>query len=155
MPAATAEAWRNGWYHTGDLLRQDEDGNFYFVDRSKDAIRRRGENISSHEVESAVHESPDVREVAAFGVPGQHGEDEVMIAVVPRQGQALDPVELFNFLRPRMGHYMLPRYIRVLQDLPRTPTDKVRKHILRDEGVTVDTWDREAAGIPVRRQSLD
>jgi crotonobetaine/carnitine-CoA ligase len=155
MPAATAEAWRNGWYHTGDLLRQDLEGNFYFVDRRKDAIRRRGENISSHEVESAVYESPDVQEVAAFGVPGQHGEDEVMVVVVPSKGQSLDPVELFSFLRPRMGHYMLPRYIRVLQDLPRTPTDKIRKHILRDEGVTADTWDREAAGITVRRQNLD
>jgi crotonobetaine/carnitine-CoA ligase len=153
-PEATAQAWRNGWFHTGDAFRRDEDGNFFFVDRLKDAIRRRGENISSFEVEAELMAHPAVREAAAVAVPSEHGEDEVLAVVAPIEGHAVDPVELLGFLVPRMPHFMVPRYVRVLPVLPKTPTQKVQKNLLRADGVTSDTWDREAAGIRVRRERL-
>jgi crotonobetaine/carnitine-CoA ligase len=152
--AATARAWANGWFHTGDAFRRDEDGYFYFVDRVKDAIRRRGENISSFEVEVEVCAHPHVREAAAIGVPSEHSEDEVMIIVAPAPGQTIDPTELAAFLIERMPYFMAPRYIRVLDELPKTPSAKVLKAELRREGVTADTWDREAAGLRARREAL-
>ena len=153
-PEATARVWRNGWFHTGDGFRRDADGNFFFVDRMKDAIRRRGENISSFEVESEASAHPDVRECAAIPVPSEVGEDEVMLVVVPVAGRDVDPLALLRFLEPRMAAYMLPRYVRQLDQLPKTPTAKVEKHRLRSEGVTADTWDREAHGVTVRRGKL-
>jgi crotonobetaine/carnitine-CoA ligase len=153
-PEATARAWRNGWFHTGDAFRRDEDGNFFFVDRLKDAIRRRGENISSFEVEAELMAHPAVREAAAVAVPSEHGEDEVLAVVAPVAGGSVDPAELLGFLVPRMPHFMVPRYVRVLAELPKTPTQKVQKNLLRADGVTPDTWDREAAGIRVRRERL-
>ncbi len=153
-PEATARAWRNGWFHTGDAFRRDVDGNFFFVDRLKDAIRRRGENISSFEVEAEVNAHPAVREAAAVGVPSEFGEDDVLAVVAPVAGKTIDPAELLQFLVPRMAHFMVPRYVRILPELPKTPTQKVQKNLLRDAGVTADTWDREAAGIRVRRERL-
>ena len=153
-PEATAEAWRNGWFHTGDGFRYDEDGYFYFVDRIKDAIRRRGENISSFEVESEVHAFATVLEAAAIAVPSDLGEDDVMLVVAPVAGQTIDPLELFEFLRPRMAHFMLPRYIRMVDELPKTPTQKVRKVVLKADGITADTWDREEAGVVVKRDKV-
>jgi crotonobetaine/carnitine-CoA ligase len=152
-PQATVRAWRNGWFHTGDAFRCDADGNFFFVDRMKDAIRRRGENISSFEVEAEACAHPDVREAAAIPVPSELGEDEVMLVVVPVAG-GLDPLALLRFMEPRVAAYMLPRYIRTVAELPQTPTAKVEKHRLRSEGVTADTWDREAHGVTVRRGKL-
>ncbi|MFK7831233.1 MAG: AMP-binding protein [Congregibacter sp.] len=153
-PEATAEAWRNGWFHTGDCFKLDETGHYYFVDRRKDAIRRRGENISSFEVEAEVVAYASVREAAAYGVPSELSEDDVMIAVAPVDGKSIDPEELTHFLIERMPYFMVPRYIRVLDELPKTPTAKVQKHVLRGEAITEDTWDREAAGIRVRRETL-
>ena len=153
-PEATAEAWRNGWFHTGDAFRYDEEGNFFFVDRMKDAIRRRGENISSFEIESEVSLFEDVREVAAIPIPSDLGEDDVMIVVTEANERALKPESLFRYLESRMAHFMLPRYIRVIEKLPKTPTQKVQKHLLKQEGVTEETWDREAAGIQVKRTGL-
>ena len=153
-PEATARAWRNGWFHTGDAFRQDADGNFYFVDRMKDAIRRRGENISSFEVEAEVGSHPSVQECAAVAVPSELGEDEVLVAIVPQPGCEIDPRALIEYLIPRMAHFMVPRYLRVITELPKTPTQKVQKHLLRSAGVTADTWDREKAGIVIRRQKL-
>ncbi len=153
-PEATAAAWRNGWFHTGDGFRRDESGDFYFVDRIKDAIRRRGENISSYEVEAEVLAHPDVAECAAVAVKSEISEDEVLIVVAPVAGKTLDPEGLLRFLLPRMAHFMVPRYVRVVGELPRTPTAKVRKIELRELGVTPDTWDREAAGISVRREKI-
>ena len=153
-PEATARAWRNGWFHTGDAFRRDAEGNFFFVDRLKDAIRRRGENISSFEVEAEVGTYPAVREAAVVGVPSEFGEDDVLAVVAPVAGRSIDPAELVRYLMPRMAHFMVPRYVRVLPELPKTPTQKVQKNILRAEGVTADTWDREAAGIHVRREKL-
>jgi crotonobetaine/carnitine-CoA ligase len=153
-PEATARAWRNGWFHTGDAFRRDTDGHYFFVDRMKDAIRRRGENISSFEVESEVIAHPAIREAAAVAVPSEIAEDEVLVAVSLGEGRTLDPAELIDFLRPRLAHFMIPRYVRILDELPKTPTLKVQKHLIRSAGVTPDTWDREAAGIVVRREKL-
>jgi len=155
MPEATVSAWRNGWFHTGDAFRCDAEGNFYFVDRLKDAIRRRGENISSLEVEKPVLEYPQVLDVAAIPVPAEHDEDEVMIVVEAKPGETIDPVALTEFLVERMAHFMVPRYIRTMPTLPKTPTNKVQKPLLKSAGVTEDTWDREAAGIVLKRIRLD
>jgi len=154
MPEATAKAWRNGWFHTGDVFRKDAQGNFYFVDRAKDAIRRRGENISSLEVEREVMAHPAVLEAAAIPVPNPVGEDEVMVIVAPKPGATIDPMDLVQFLISRMAHFMVPRYVRILPALPKTPTNKVQKAELRKEAVTADTWDREAAGIVLKREKL-
>ncbi len=154
-PEATAEAWRNGWFHTGDCFRQDEEGFFYFVDRMKDAIRRRGENISSFEVEAEVVAYPTVREAAAYAVPSNVGEDEVMVSVAPIEGESIDPKALIEFLGERMAYFMVPRYLRIVDELPKTPSSKVMKHILRNEAVTDDTWDREEHNIKFRRDTLN
>lgn len=151
MPEATAAAWRNGWYHTGDAFSYDEDGWFYFADRMKDTIRRRGENISSYEVETLVAEYPDVIECAAVPVPAKLGEDECLVFLLVRDPGAFDPVALIEFLVPRMPRYMIPRYVEVVEgDLPRNETSmRVRKFELRQRGVGPRTWDREAAGVTV------
>tara|TARA_X000001036_G_C20633362_1_gene788080 strand:- start:609 stop:1646 length:1038 start_codon:yes stop_codon:yes gene_type:complete len=154
QPQATAEAWRNGWFHTGDCFRKDESGFYYFVDRMKDAIRRRGENISSFEVEAEVVAYPAVREAAAYAVPSDVGEDDVMVAVAPVEGHKIEPEELISFLGERMAYFMVPRYIRVLDELPKTPTSKVMKVVLRNEGITSDSWDREAHDIRFSRETL-
>jgi len=153
-PEATSAAWRNGWFHTGDGFKRDADGNYYFVDRLKDAIRRRGENISSFEVESEVLAYPAVREAACVAVKSEIAEDEVMAIVALREGVDFDPADLIEFLRPRMAHFMIPRYVRVVDGLPRTPTAKIEKVKLRAEGLTADTWDREKAGIEVKREKI-
>ncbi len=146
MPEATAAAWRNGWFHTGDGFRYDEDGNFYFVDRMKDAIRRRGENISSFEVEALVLQHPDVAECAAVAVPSEYLEDDVKVCIVLRDGAALAPEELIPFLEPRMPEFMVPRYVEVVDGLPKTEaTMRTRKVELRAAPLSDKTWDREAA----------
>jgi crotonobetaine/carnitine-CoA ligase len=153
-PEATAAAWRNGWFHTGDAFRMDADGNYFFVDRLKDVIRRRGENISSFEVETEVLTHPAIKEAAAVAVPSELSEDEVLVAVSLAADQSLQPEELIAYLVRRMPHYMVPRYIRVMPALPKTPTQKILKRTLRSEGITPDTWDRERAGISVKREKL-
>jgi len=145
-PEATAEAWRNGWFHTGDVFRRDADGDFFFVDRLKDAIRRRGENISSYEVEVEILGHPDVREAAVVAVPSEHTEDEVLAVISTVEGRSIDPAAIVAHLRPRLAAFMIPRYIRVLDDLPKTPTSKVEKHVLRAQGLEAPVWDREAQG---------
>jgi carnitine-CoA ligase len=149
---ATARAWRNGWFHTGDAFRVDKDGNYFFVDRIKDVIRRRGENISSFEVETEVCTHPAVKEAAAVAVPSDVSEDEVLVAISLMEGEALDPMGLVTYLIPRMAYFSVPRFIRILSQLPKTPTQKILKHVLRNEGVTPDTWDREKAGVRLSRE---
>lgn len=150
MPEATAAAWEGGWFHTGDLLRRDASGEHYFVDRNKDALRRRGENVSSFEVEAEIVAHPDVLEATVVGVPSAEAEDEVMAFVVLQPGRELDARDLFEFLVPRMPHYMVPRFIEFVAEFPRTPTQKVRKVELRDRGPGSDTWDASAEGIAVK-----
>jgi len=151
MPEATAHAWRNGWFHTGDAFRTDADGNFYFVDRIKGTIRRRGENVSSMEVEAELLAHPAVLDAAVVAVPADESEDEIMAVVSPKPGQSIDPAELVRFLAPRLAYFMVPRYVRVLDALPKTPTNKVRKNLFREAGITPDSWDRVAAGIKLAK----
>lgn len=153
-PEATASAWRNGWFHTGDAFRADANGTFFFVDRMKDAIRRRGENISSFEVEAEIGAHPMVNEVAVIPVPSEYAEEEVMCVIAPVPGQTIDPKELLEFLLPRLPHFMVPRYVRTVEALPKTPTQKVQKHLLRAAGITDDTWDREKSGMKIKRQQF-
>jgi carnitine-CoA ligase len=153
-PEATASAWRNGWFHSGDFGRRDEDGNFWFVDRKKDAVRRRGEFVSSLELEIELCAHPAVSTAAIIGIPNEYAEEDVMAVLKPADGATIDPAELVEWLRPRVAHFMVPRYIRVMDDLPMTPTEKVRKVVLREDGVTGDTWDREAAGIVIKPERI-
>lgn len=148
----TAQSWRNGWFHTGDAMRVDADGRYWFVDRIKDAIRRRGENISSFEVETAVMQHPDVAECAAVGVSDPSSGQEIKVCVLLRPGAQLAERDLHDFLAPRMPRFMVPRYIEFMTDLPRVSMSaKVRKAELRSQGITDATWDREAAGVAVPR----
>lgn len=154
MPDKTAEIYRNFWLHTGDLGSKDEDGFFYFVDRKKDAIRRRGENISSFEVEAAVNTHPAILESAAFPVKSEVTEDDVMVVAVLKPGQPLAPEAFIEHCTARMPYFWVPRFVRLTtQPLPRTPTNKVEKYRLREQGVTADTWDRERAGLKGSRSN--
>ncbi len=154
MPEKTVSDFRNFWFHTGDAGMMDEDGYIYFVDRVKDYIRRRGENISSFEVEKIVNSHPAVKESAAIGVKAETGgyaEDEVMIVVVGKEGAELTPEELMRFLEPKMPYFMIPRFIRFADSLPKTGTQRVQKNKLREAGITPDTWDRKQAGYKIKR----
>ena len=145
MPEKTVSDFRNFWFHTGDLCRKDDDGYIFFMDRVKDYIRRRGENISSFEVENMVSSHPKINEAAAIAVKvdeeGRYSEDEVMIVIVKEEGKNLDPKEIIEFLKPIMPKFMIPRFIKFRKSLPKTPTNRVQKAKLREEGVTDDTWD--------------
>jgi carnitine-CoA ligase len=154
MPEKTVQDFRNFWFHTGDAGMMDKDGYIYFVDRVKDYIRRRGENISSFEVEKIVTSHPDVHECGVIGIKaegGRYAEDEVMIVVVAKKGKSIDPLSLIEFLEPNMPHFMLPRFVRFETDLPKTGTERVQKNKLREMGITKDTWDREKSGYRVKR----
>ena len=149
-PDATLEARRNLGFHSGDLGSLDEDGYLHFVDRKKDSMRRRGENISSYEVEKVVNDHPAVLESAAVGVPAELGEDEVTIVVVLRPGEALRPEALVAWCEPRLPYFMVPRYVEFVDALPKTPNEKVQKYRLRETGVA-GAWDRDRAGGRVAR----
>jgi crotonobetaine/carnitine-CoA ligase len=151
MPEETARAWRNLWFHSGDRVVREPDGTFRFLDRLKDAIRRRGENVSAWEVEQVLQQHPDVAAAAVFPVPSELGEDEVMAAVVPRPEASLDPAELVRWCEPRLASFAIPRYVDVVAELPLTENGKVRKFLLRQRGVGLATWDREGAGAELRR----
>jgi crotonobetaine/carnitine-CoA ligase len=152
MPEKTNEAWRNGWFHTGDLFTRDEQGNYFFVDRAKDAIRRSGENVSSFEVEAEVGAHPDVEECAAIAVPSEYAEDEIEVVVVARAGSELTPPALVEFLVPRVPRYMVPRYVRIVTELPKNVRQRVEKQRLRSERDPALVWDRVAAGIELARE---
>ncbi len=144
MPEETAYAWRNGWFHTGDGFRRDEHGNYYFVERLKDYIRRRGENISAYEVEAAANRYPDVLESAAIAVPSDTGEDEVKICIVAVAGRNPTADDIWAHLQESLPKYMVPRYVEFLAALPRTVTMKVRKVDLRADALNRRTKDRLA-----------
>jgi crotonobetaine/carnitine-CoA ligase len=139
------------WFRTGDVGRLDAHGNLTYLDRVKDSIRRRGENISSLEVEAVVTQYPDVSEAAAVAVPSDLGEDDILIVVVSSAERALDPVALLDFCADRMPYFCVPRYVRVLTELPKNIVGRVRKDLLRAAGTDNDSWDREAHGYVVRR----
>lgn len=151
MEEHTVDAFRNLWFHTGDRGRMDEDGYFYFIDRMKDCIRRRGENISSYEVEQVINTFEDVQETAAYGVDSILAEEEVMVAVVLKSDGHMTPERLLDQCQDQMAHFAVPRYVRFVEELPKTPSQRTQKYKLRDEGVTIDTWDREDHGYEIRR----
>ena len=151
-PEQTALALREGWLHTGDLGWQDAEGYLYFVDRKKDVIRRRGENISSQEVEEVIKRHPSALDCAVIAVPSELGEDEVKAYVTPRPGQAIDPAQILHWCAEHLAYFKVPRYLEVRDELPRTPSLRVRKDLLRQEreNLTAGCFDREAAGIRLR-----
>jgi crotonobetaine/carnitine-CoA ligase len=145
MPDKTAEAWRDGWFYTGDRVVRERNGYFRFVDRLKDAIRRRGENISSFEVEQVLLSHPAVANAAAFPVRSPLAEDEVMVAVILHPDKSIAETELIAFCEPRLPYFAVPRYVEFVKELPATESGKIQKYKLRQRGITVNTWDREAA----------
>ena len=151
QPEATLDLFKNFWMHTGDLGRTDEEGYFYFVDRKKQALRRRGENISSFEVEAVINSNPAVLESCVVGVPSDVGEEDVKTVVVLQDGAELSEEELIRWCEPRMAYFAIPRYIAFRSELPKTPSERVEKYKLKAEGVTEDCWDREEAGVVLKR----
>jgi carnitine-CoA ligase len=151
-PEATLEAFRNLWFHSGDLGRIDDDGYFWFVDRKHDYLRRRGENISSQELEATYLQHPAIAQVAVHAVPSPLTEDDVKVTVVLAEGAALEPGELFEWSKERVPYFALPRYIEIRAELPLSPLGRVHKYQLRDEGCTPTTWDREVTGATWERR---
>jgi crotonobetaine/carnitine-CoA ligase len=152
-PEATIDAWRNLWHHTGDYGRADADGFVTFVDRKKDALRRRGENVSSQELERAIASHPKISEAAVVGVPSPMTEDDIKTCIVlasPDEG--VEPEDLFRFFTQVLPYFAIPRYVEIVPELPKNATLRVMKHLLRDRGVTPETWDLEAMGFSVSRE---
>ena len=143
---ATSSKVRDGWLHTGDRVYADKKGYLYFVGRKTESLRRRGENISTYEVEQAILQHPDVLESAVYAVPSELGEDDVMAALVPVEGKSLDAGQLRRFLGDHLARFAIPRYWRFLAELPKTETQRVIKNVLQQEGVTPDTVDTEPDG---------
>jgi crotonobetaine/carnitine-CoA ligase len=154
MPEKTTEAWRNLWLHTGDAGRFDAAGRLFFIDRIKDRIRRRGENISAFEIEEVLSRFAPLEECVAVGirVEGAGGEDEIKACVVAKAGAAIDPVALLDFCVARMPRYAVPRFVEVLDELPKTASGKVQRQALRNRGVSPTTWDRETVGYTIARR---
>ncbi|KKM85929.1 hypothetical protein LCGC14_1284150 [marine sediment metagenome] len=142
----------NLWLHTGDLATKDPEGWFYFVDRKKDSIRRRGENISPWSVERVINQHDKVLESAAFAVqPPGIVEDEVMVSVVFKPGESMSPEELLDYCQGKMAYFMVPRFVNFIEALPKSEVHRTLKQTLKDQGVTEATWDREKVGYEVRR----
>jgi len=149
---ASRECWAGDYFRTGDVLIRDSDGYFFFQDRAKDALRRRGENISSFEVERDVQAHPDIAEAACVAHPSDFGaDDEVKVFCVLREGAGIDWAEVVRFLAERMPYFTVPRYFEPIDALPKTPTNRVQKHLLRARGNGAETWDREAHGMVIGR----
>lgn len=145
-PADTAEAWTDGWFHTGDRVILDDNGWFTFVDRTKDSIRRRGENISSLEVEQALAAHPAVQAAAVFAVPSELAEDEVMATLVAQPGNHIEPSDVIRHCESQLSYFAIPRYIDIVDTLPLTENGKVQKSVLRKQGIGTQTWDRDTNG---------
>jgi len=148
-PDATVEAFKGLWYHTGDYGRRLPSGAFAFVDRKKDALRRRGENVSSIELELGINGHPKILESAVHAVPSELGEDDIKACVVAAPGETLDPEDVFAHLRAQLPYFAIPRYIDVIEALPRNAVGRVMKHKLREAGNGAATWDFEALGLTV------
>jgi carnitine-CoA ligase len=151
-PADTLRASKDLWFHTGDLGMFDEDGFFFFKDRKKDYLRRRGENISSLEVESTFIKHPDVIEVAAHAVLSEFAEDDLKVTAVLHPDSKLEARKLFDWALERVPYFALPRYIEFRDELPKSPLGRVQKYVLRDEGCTDNTWDRDKEGVQFDRR---
>jgi crotonobetaine/carnitine-CoA ligase len=152
-PEATAGAYAGEWYRTGDMLKRDANGWMYFSDRKKDAVRLKGRNISTFEVEMVARRHPAIADCAAFGVPSTvlASETELKLDVVLKPGTTLDPVELARYINANAPYFFVPRYIEIVDALPYTPTNKVQKYKLREKGVGPLAWDAERAGFRAER----
>jgi crotonobetaine/carnitine-CoA ligase len=148
----TLAVFRNLWFHTGDLGRIDADDFLYFVDRKKDYLRRRGENISSFELERIFHDHEAIADVAVHSVPSNVGEDDVKVTVVLIDEASITEEELCRWAVDHVPYFAVPRYVEFRSDLPRNPVGRVLKYQLREDGVTATTWDREAAGLTFERR---
>ncbi|MFO0120174.1 MAG: AMP-binding enzyme, partial [Burkholderiales bacterium] len=153
MPEQTAQAFIDGWFCTGDRGYLDEEGYLYFIDRKKEAIRRRGENISAYEVEMILSRHPGIHEVAAVPVPSEMSEDEVMVYVVTTPGASLTHAQVIEFAAEHMSYFMVPRFVEFIDALPKTATEKIEKYKLKQDALSRRTslWDREREGIRVAR----
>jgi crotonobetaine/carnitine-CoA ligase len=152
-PEATAAAHEGEWYKTGDMLKRDEAGYHYFSDRKKDAVRYKGRNISTFEVELAARRHPAIEDCAAFGIPSEElaSESELKLDVILKSGQSVQPRELAEFINDNAPYFFVPRYIELVDSLPYTPTNKIQKFKLRERGVTANTWDAQVEGFKPRR----
>jgi acyl-CoA synthetase (AMP-forming)/AMP-acid ligase II len=148
-PGETLAAFRNLWFHTGDIAYKDEEGYLYFVGRKSQFIRRRGENISAEEVEEVINQHPKVKETGVVGVPSEVGEEEIKACIVFREG-AVGPEEIIRWCEERIAYFKVPRYVEFLDELPKTETNRIQKHKLKEMGI-VNAWDREKAGYKIRR----
>lgn len=145
-PEQTVRAWRNLWFHTRDRVVSDDDGCLRFIDRMTDSIRRRGENISSWEVEQVLLTYPQIAEAAVVAVAAELGENDVLAVLVPSDGHSIDPREVVEYCTPRLAAFAIPRYVEVVHELPRTQVGRVQKFVLRQRGIGPQTWDRERDG---------
>jgi crotonobetaine/carnitine-CoA ligase len=151
-PADSLKAWRNGWFHTGDIGRLDDEGFLFFVDRGKDYLRRRGENISSAEMEAVFRGHPDVLDVCVHAVHAELPEDEVKVTLVLKPGALLTEEALCRWSIDRVPYFAVPRFVEFRADLPRSPVGRVLKYQLRDDGITPATWDRDKAGLVIPKR---
>ncbi len=150
-PEKTVEAWRNLWFHTGDYVWQDEDGYFYFVERKKDVIRRRGENIAPYDVETALNAHPSVYEAVVVGVPSPLGEEDVKAYVVLKPGSPAEAEELFRFAAERLPFFMVPQFLEFVDEIPKTANQKAQRYLLRSRPHGPRNYDRDKLGIQVAR----
>jgi crotonobetaine/carnitine-CoA ligase len=149
-PEKTVEAWRNLWFHTGDYVTRDADGYYYFVDRKKDVIRRRGENLAPYDVESVLNRHPAVFESVVVGVPSPIGEEDVKAFVQLKPGASVPPKELFEFCAEHLPFFMVPRYLEFLTEIPKTANQKAQRYVLRQRAGG-EQYDRETLGVTLRR----
>jgi crotonobetaine/carnitine-CoA ligase len=151
-PEATAAQSAGWWFHTGDVGRLDADGYLYFVDRKKDYLRRRGENISTQELEAVFLRHPEIAEACAHAVPSPVGDDDVKLTAIRKQGSSLEPEALARWCIDKLPFYAVPRYFEFRDELPRNASNRPLKFQLREEGVTPDTFDIEKSGIEFERR---
>ena len=151
-PEETMNCSRNWWFHTGDLGKVDEDGYFYFCGRKKESIRRGGENISPYDIEKVINEHPAVLECAAFGIPDPIMGEEIKVALVLRPDQEVTPEEIIAWCESRLPKFMVPRYLEFVENLPRSASEKIQRILLKEQGLTPNTWDRRKESQPLARK---
>jgi crotonobetaine/carnitine-CoA ligase len=150
-PEATVAVLRNLWFHTGDLGSIDADGYLTFVGRAKDALRRRGENVSAFELEEAIRKHVKIAEVAVHAVPSEFSEDEIKACIMLVEGAEMTHREVLDYCVEQVPYFAVPRYFEFMKEFPRNMSNRVTKYVLEERGVTPETWDREAEGIIIRR----
>jgi crotonobetaine/carnitine-CoA ligase len=150
-PEDTAEAYRGGWFHSGDLGEYDVEGFYYYRGRKKESMRRRGVNVSAWEIESVLISHPGVLQVAAHAIPSALGEDEVKVVIRRVDMSSLTPEEVLSYCEGRMARHAIPRYVEFVDEMPMTPTQRPRYSVLKERGITPQTWDREVAGFEAAR----